>query len=226
MARFRPIHFGHIVLGIFGALTLSTAVIQPSLTAEPAGAGEESRATKYLPRMNRSAKIDCLTPDGRLVAVPSVGEKKSSAVGLIIDDDTLSCPLQEGETTFIISFPKTSPLERFTFVNENTEAKGEMKIAISNFQLPADSPKWIEVSGKTAFTHKRRFNLSMVGVEARYVKLSFHVEKGGHLASLSVFGGVSLKMRGEPCQDRIVPVVNMLATDRFEAKPKINWTNL
>jgi len=28
-----------------------------------------------------------------------------------MDDDTLSCPLQEGETTFIISFPKTSLLD-------------------------------------------------------------------------------------------------------------------
>ena len=192
MPRFRPIHFGRIVLSIFGALVFSAAVIQPSPAAEPAGAGEESGVTKYLPRMNCSAKIDCLMPDGRLVAVPSAGEKNSSAVALMMDDDTLSCPLQEGETTFIISFPKTSPLERFTFVNENAEVKGEMKIAISNFQLPADSPKWIEVSGKTAFVHKRRFNLSMVGVEARYVKLSFHVERGGRVASLGAFGGVSV----------------------------------
>jgi hypothetical protein len=225
MDRFRRINFGRIVPSILSALALSSAVVQPSLTAEPARAGEESRAAKDLPRMNCGAKIDCLTPDGRLVAVPSVGEKNASAVALIMDDDTLSCPLQEGETTFIISFPKTSPLERFTFVNENAEVKGEMKIAISNFQLPADSPKWIEVSGKTAFMHKRRFNLSMVGVEARYVKLSFHVEKGGRIASLGVFGGVSLET-GEKRQDRIVPVVNMLATHRLEDKLKFNWANL
>ena len=225
MARFRPIHFGRIVLSIFGALALSSALVQPSLKAEPAGAGEESRAAKYFARMNCGAKIDCLTPDGRLVVVPSAGENNSSAVALIMDDDTLSCPLQEGETTFIISFPKTSPLERFTFVNENAEVKGEMKIAISNFQLPADSPKWIEVSGKTAFIHKRRFNLSMVGVEARYVKLSFHVEKGGPIASLGAFGGVLLEM-GANRPDRIVPAVEMLTTRRFEDKLKFDWVSL
>jgi hypothetical protein len=224
MARSRPIDFGCIVLSIFGALALSSALVQPTLRAEPAGAGEENRA-KYLPRMNCGAKIDCLTPDGRFVVVPSVGENKSGAVALIMDDDTLSCPLQEGETTFIISFPKTSPLERFTFVNENAKVKGEMKIAISNSQLSADSPKWIEVSGKTAFIHKRRFNLSMVGVEARYVKLSFHVEKGAPIASLGAFGEVLLET-GANRPDRIVPAVEMLATYRFEDKFKFNCANL
>ena len=189
MARSRPIGFGCIVLSIVGALAVSSALVQSTLKAEPM----KARATKYPPRMNCGAKIDCLTPDGRLVVVPSASENNSKTGALLMDDDTLSCPLQEGETTFIISFPETSPLERFTFVNENAEVKGEMKIAISNFRLPADSPKWVEVSGKTAFIHKRRFNLSMVGVEARYVKLSFHVEKGAPIASLGAFGGVLFK---------------------------------
>lgn len=53
-----------------------------------------------------------------------------------MDDDTLSCPLQEGETTFIISFPKTALLDRFTFINENAGVKGEMKIAVSTTGFP------------------------------------------------------------------------------------------
>ncbi len=35
-----------------------------------------------------------------------------------------------------------------------------------------------------SFNHKRLFNLSMVGVEANYVKLSFNVEKGDRIAAL------------------------------------------
>ena len=108
--------------------------------------------------MNCGAKIDCITPDGRLVAVPNASEKNSSAAALIMDDDTLSCPLQEGETTFIISFPRTSLLDRFTFINENAAVQGEMRIAVSNYRLPPDSPKWTEVSGKTEFTSKRLVN--------------------------------------------------------------------
>jgi len=183
MSRFRPINFGRIVLSILGALAFSGALIQPSLVAGVATAAEE----------NCGAKIDCITPDGRLVAVSGAGGKNSSAAALIVDDDTLSCPLQEGETTFIISFPKTSSLDRFTFINENAGVRGEMKIAVSNYRLPADSPKWTDVSGKTAFTSKRLFNLSMVGVEARYVKLSFHVEKGHRIAALGPFGGIPLE---------------------------------
>jgi hypothetical protein len=205
MSRFRPINFGRIVLSILGALAFSGALIQSSLAAEPATAAEESNG----------AKIDCITPDGRLVAVPSAGERNSSAAALIMDDDTLSCPLQEGETTFIISFPKTSLLDRFTFINENAEVQGEMKIAVSNYRLPADSPKWTDVSGKTAFTSKRLFNLSMVGVEARYVKLSFHVEKGGRIAALGLFGGISLEKFANR-QNGVIRIANTLTTHRLE----------
>ena len=223
MNRLCPINFGRIVLSILSALAFAGALIQPSLAVEPTAAAEESNAVKNFARMNYGAKADCITPDGRLVAVPSAGEKNSSAA-LIMDDDTLSCPLQEGETTFIISFPKTSPLDRFTFVNENAEVKGEMKIAVSNDRLPADSPKWIEVSGKTAFTHKRLFNLSMVGVEARYVKLSFHVEKEGRVASLGKSGLVPPEKVANR-QDNVVPVVS-LATHRFEDMLNFNFATL
>jgi hypothetical protein len=186
MSRLRPSIVGRLALSILGALVFSSAPIGPSLAADTAPVEGESNAAKSLARMHGGAKIDCITPDGRLSAVPSAGEKNSSAVASIMDDDTLSCPLQEGETTFIISFPKTSLLDRFTFINENAAVRGEMKIAVSNDQLPANSPKWTDVSGKTEFISKRLFNLSMVGVEARYVKLSFHVQKGGHVAALDL----------------------------------------
>ena len=225
MSPFRPFIFSRIVLSVFSALAFSGSLIQPGFAGEPAAALEEGNAAKNLARMNCGAKIDCITPDGRLVAVPSASEKNSSAVALIMDDDTLSCPLQEGETTFIISFPKTSLLDRFTFVNENAAVEGEMRIAVSNYRLPADSPKWTEVSGKTEFTSKRLFNLSMVGVEARYVKLSFRVAKGGRIASLGLFGGVSLEKYANQ-QDGIVREANTLATHRIEDMLNFNFANL
>ena len=66
-------------------------------------------------------------------------------------------------------------LDRFTFVNENAAAEGELEIAVSNSALAADSPAWTAVDGAIPFVRKRLFNLSMIGVEARYVKLSFRV---------------------------------------------------
>lgn len=224
MSPFRPFNFARI-LSILGAFALCGTPLQPGLAGESAPAAEEGNAAKNLARMNCGAKIDCITPDGRLVAVPNASEKNSSAAALIMDDDTLSCPLQEGDTTFIISFPKTSLLDRFTFVNENAAAQGEMRIAVSNYRLPADSPKWTDVSGKTEFSSKRLFNLSMVGVEARYVKLSFHVAKGGRIASLGLFGGVSLENYANR-QENVVRVANTLPTHRIEDMLNFDFANL
>lgn len=98
-------------------------------------------------------------------------------------EELLSCPLQEGETTFVVSLPKGSQRDRFTFVNKNTAARGELRISVSNYKLPPSDPKWTVVDGAISFDHKRLFNLSMVGVEANYVKLSFHVEKSNRIAA-------------------------------------------
>ncbi len=106
-----------------------------------------------------------------------------------MDDDTVSCPLQTGETTFVIKVPAASLLDRLSFVNENAAAGGDLKISVSNSRLPAHSPKWQEVDGNITFTGKRLFYLSMLGVEARYVRLSFRVEKPGRISSLGLYGG-------------------------------------
>jgi len=100
-----------------------------------------------------------------------------TAVCLTLNDKPLHYSLQEGETTLIVRVPNASLLERFSLVNENSRVHGELKIAVAASRLPINDPKWVLVSGNVAFAHKRCFNLSMVGVEAKYVKLSFHVEK-------------------------------------------------
>ena len=130
----------------------------------------------------RPAKIQRLGPDGQLTEV---------AADTITPEGALSCALPQGDTTFIISLPQTALLDRFDFVNENAEAQGELTIAVANYQLPAASPKWTNVDGAVGFSRKRLFNLSLVGVEARYVKLSFHVEKGGCIAAQPVISSAA-----------------------------------
>ncbi len=105
----------------------------------------------------------------------------------MMDDATISCALQEGETTFIIPLFRAALLDRFTLINQNAAAHGEFNIAVSNSHLPADSPKWTQVDGIVSFAHKRLFNLSMLGVEAKYMKLSFHVEKAGQMTGLGLY---------------------------------------
>ena len=197
----------------------------PSLLAgETAEMSDVSNPAKNLARMNCGATIDLVGPDGRFVAAPSKTEN-SSVTALILDDDTLSYPLAQGETTFILTFPRTSSLDRFTFVNENASAVGEMKVSVSNYRLPAHSPKWLEVNGATPFTGKRLVDLSLLGVEARYVKLSFQVEKAGRIAALGLYGAQSLQ-KFAARQRGIIRVVNHAAKRRLEDMLNFNFANL
>src|SRR5437870_12043409 len=108
---------------------------------------------------------------------------------LTLDNDTISCSLPEGDTTFIISLVRSSPLDRFTVINENLAARGELRIAVSNEKLWADSDKWTPVNGAVSFKRKRLFAVSMLGVEAKYIRLTFHVEQQNDMAARGRQGG-------------------------------------
>jgi hypothetical protein len=96
-----------------------------------------------------------------------------------IDGSKSSYALPGGETSFIM--PLTNPAQRrsVTFVNENAEAEGQLSIAVSNHFLTADSPEWGKVEGVIRFQHKRVFRVSLVGVDANYVRLTFEVKMPG-----------------------------------------------
>ena len=125
----------------------------------------------------KSAQIEYITPDGQFSPVSAARLAPHAPAAAFVDNDTVSCVLREGETTFIIQLPKNSPRDRFTFLNENAAACGELRIAVSDSPLPADSPKWTEVEGIVPFAHKRLFKLSMLGVDTKFVRLSFKVER-------------------------------------------------
>ena len=167
---------------LFVALLLSTS----GRTACAAPGGQSAEAQSNLAAGESGAYIECTTPDGRVEVLRPNEPSLSSAA--LLRDRMLSCPLQEGLTTFVITLPNTVVLDRFTFVNENAAAAGELKISVSNYQLPATSPKWVEVDGSVNFSRKRLFNLSMLGVEARYVKLAFTVENGSRIGALGLYG--------------------------------------
>ena len=124
-----------------------------------------------------TTQIEFITPDGQFSALTAAHPASHKATAAFVDNDTISCVLKEGETTFIIQLPKNSPPDRFTFLNENAAACGELRIAVSDSPLPVDSPKWTEVDGIVPFAHKRLFKLSMLGVETKFVRLSFKVDE-------------------------------------------------
>ena len=183
---------------------------------------DASNPAKNLARMNCGATIDLVGPGGKIVAVTN---KEAGPGALLLDDDTLNYPLPEGDTILLLSFPRTSALDRFTFVNENASAAGEVKIAVSNYRLPAKSPKWNEVDTSLTFTGKRLIDLSMLGTEARYVKLSFHVTKAGTIAGLGLYGAQSLQ-KFAARQRGVVRVTNSAATRRLEDMLNFNFANV
>ncbi len=207
-------------LFLFGILAVSAI----SAANSPESTDETNRA-KNLAQMNCGAQIECIMPNGRLATIASRTSWDANPTALIMDDDTISCPLQNGDTTFVIALPKPALLDRFTFVNENAAAHGELKIAVSNYRLPANSAKWTEVEGVIPFARKRLFNLSMLGVEAKYVRLSFHVEKEGRIAALGLYGQESLKKFSEQ-QSLVKQARHFAPAFKLEDAVNFNFANL
>jgi hypothetical protein len=126
-------------------------------------------------------------------AVAVTSDNNQSPAALILDDNTLSCPLPLGETTFIITLPNIAALERFGFINETVAAQGDLRLAVSNYRLNRDDPGWVPIQGSTRFRGKRPFNLSLIGLEAKYVKLSFRIQKEGRVAGIALYGTPTLE---------------------------------
>ena len=138
-----------------------------------------SNETPDIPHLSTVERVPSDAQDAP-AALKSQAEKNI----LTLDNDTVSCSLPEGDTTFIISLVRSSPLDRFTVINENLAARGELRIAVSNEKLSADSDKWTPVDGAVSFKRKRLFNVSMLGVEVKYIRLTFHVEHENDMAAL------------------------------------------
>jgi hypothetical protein len=175
------------MIRVRGASLLMLGLMAASLAAT-LGADENGPAAAYpdaMTQMNSGARIECVTPDGQTNRVSKLPAADPSAAALIMEDDTVSCVLQEGETNFVVELPKVGLLDRLTFLNENARARGELKIAVSNNRLKPDSSKWLEVEGVVPFSHKRLFGVSLIGIEARFVRLSFRVEKAGRIAAFA-----------------------------------------
>ena len=209
---------------VLGALLLLAMGVVNLSAGDPSDTAGTNNEAKNIAQMNCGAQIELITPEGQVAKVSHVANKDSDAAALIMEDDTVSCPLREGETMFVIGLPKAALLDRFSFVNENAVAKGELSIAVSNHRLPADSRKWTQVEGTIPFTNKRLFNLSMLGVEAKYVRLKFHVAKEGRIAALGLYGQQSLRQFAE--RQSHVMQVSYSGTLRNEETLNFNFTNL
>lgn len=163
------VQLSRLMCGLVAATTLQSAFAGDASVKQAANRG--------------GGRVELVLADGQTAQVGTNEIRSGHAVVADVNGRTVSCALQPGDTTLIVSYPDTALLDRFTFINENAGAEGELSIAVSNNSLPASSEKWTPVDGDVPFTGKRAVNVSMLGVEARCVRLSFHVRKGGRLAA-------------------------------------------
>jgi len=182
-----------LAAAVLGMLLSSASM----LVVNPATGAEARNAQKNLARVNCGAHIESTTPGGGIAAAAIPSEGSEDPTTLLLDDNTLSYPLHRGETIFVIALPRVATVERLTFMNENTAASGKLKVAVSNYRLSLNDSKWVPVEGSMSFTGKRVFSLPMVGVEAKYVKLSFRVQKEGRIAALGLYGQATLQSFAE-----------------------------
>jgi hypothetical protein len=202
--------FGRAV-GFPASLALLIFAVQSLSAATEIPADHSNDSLTNISLANDDSRIDWIANDGS-DAVSSTLQRNGTNAS-VKDNDTVSCPLKEGDSTFVIALPKTTLLDRLTFINENADAQGDLRIAVSNCRLPAESPKWNTVDGSVHFAHKRLFNFSMLGVEAKYVRLSFHVENAGHIAALKVHGTELLERRTlQECH--VIPLLNRVSSNR------------
>lgn len=112
---------------------------------------------------------------GRSAARQNNGSK-TEEVHLTKSDAKISCALSRGVTSFIICLASQRDPGTITVENENQSAEGKFTIAVANNRLEADDPNWSSVGDAIPFRHKRLFALSLVGIDMRYVRLTFVVD--------------------------------------------------
>src|ERR1039457_7229336 len=82
-----------LALLLTGGFALSTV-----FAAELSGEIEATNEAENLAQLNCGAQIECIMPDGRLATIGARTAQNANPTALIMDDDTISCPLQGGDT--------------------------------------------------------------------------------------------------------------------------------
>lgn len=153
----------------------------PPLTVEQAPAYPENvaryhfgAAVQALPQGNGSAKLE-LSSNGE--------DRNISVAALLCDDPTIGYQLPAGKSSILVSLANIENVATVSLLNEG--AKGNLAIAVSNADVPNDSPEWHNLDSRLmtngAMTAK-------VGPgEAKYIRLTFDISEPGRIAAFGVY---------------------------------------
>lgn len=130
------------------------------------------------------------------LARPSAGAQlvvagaNGDAAALLRDDDPLGYPLAAGDTSMTLSLPQIEVLKRFNFLN--LTAAGKVTVSVSPAKGAAS---WREVQSKT-FSGTDVVSCDFGSVEARQVKIDFHLDAAGRIDTFGLFGLRTLAASG------------------------------
>jgi hypothetical protein len=175
--------FIRALTGIALAVTVSN-----DFAADVAQPGAAANKAKNLARLNCGAHIERVMPGGRVTSFAARPDSTGAPNALLLDDNTLSCPLTAGDNVFIVTLSHVATLQRLGFINRNGSARGEFEVAVSNYRLGSTDGAWNVVRNRTAFGKESVISLPLTAVEARYVRLTFHVDREGQIAALALYG--------------------------------------
>ena len=158
----------------------------PPLTVEQAPAYPENLAryhfgaeVKAIPQSNSRAKLQLSS---------NVQDRNTSEAALLCDDPTTGYQLPAGRSSILVSLANIENIESISLLNDG--AQGDISIATSNANVPANSPEWHSVANCAM---SEGAVMAKVGPsEAKYVKLTFNVAQAGRIAAFGVYATPAL----------------------------------
>jgi hypothetical protein len=172
-----------IFFASIAALQAADVLLQkvPPLTVEQAPSYPENLARYALgaqveiaPKTNPNAKLQ----------LSSLSQDNNTAeTALLCDDPTVGYGLANGATTILVSLPNIENVESVSFLNHG--ARGNVSVATSSAQLPADSPQWHGAGQQELSTGAVKTKIGPT--EAKYVKLIFNVTQPGRIAGFGLY---------------------------------------
>jgi hypothetical protein len=115
-------------------------------------------------------------------------DQNTAEAALLCDDPTTGYQLAEGESSVFVSLSNIENVASLSFLNEG--AQGSFAIAISNADVPENSPEWRAV-GNGAMSDGAISTRIGPG-EAKYVKVTFKITKPGRIAAFGVYATPAL----------------------------------
>jgi hypothetical protein len=115
-------------------------------------------------------------------------DQNTAEAALLCDDPTIGYQLGTGKSSILVSLSNIENVESLAFLNEG--ATGDFAIALSNADVPENSPEWRTVAKGTIL--KGAISAKIGPGEAKYVKVSFQVTQAGRIAAFGVYATPAL----------------------------------